>query len=263
MMSTDLNARTRSTVSALQMAWLRELGIEKPWLPALAPVLSATPSTEAAFALPAASSSEGSPGVSAEALPARAHLLAPRVAELDTLEALAAAGAQCVACSLCHEREHVVVGEGSPQPEVMIIGEAPGDQEDRQGKPFVGKSGKLLDNMLHAIGRDRGEKVYMTNAIKCRPPGNRNPKPKEVAACRPFLERQIELLRPKQILLLGQSAVSAVLGDEQSLRTSRGKPVDYAPKGQSIPVVVAYHPAYLLRRPEEKAVAWRDLQPLS
>jgi len=256
-------------VSALQMAWLRELGIEKPWLPQQVPTVSVKtekqPTARLAGSEPAAVVASSvvkikpaqitSPKVAVAAPEAQVN-----VAGLINLDSLASEVSACKSCGLCSERERVVVGEGVLNPAIMIIGEAPGEQEDRQGKPFVGRSGQLLDNMLRAIGRNRNSDVYITNIIKCRPPGNRNPRPDEIAACRPFLARQIELVQPQRLLLLGRFAASALLNDHSALHVLRGKSFTYSCAGKSIPVVVSYHPAYLLRRPEEKAAAWLDLQ---
>lgn len=168
---------------------------------------------------------------------------------------LATAVAACRGCVLCEQRKQAVLGVGDRSPEWLFVGEGPGAEEDVQGEPFVGQAGKLLDAMLAALGLKRGNKVYIGNAVKCRPPGNRTPEPDEMAACRPFLERQIELLRPKIIVLLGKAAVHAVLGSDKSLASMRGKAYDY----EGIPAVVTYHPAYLLRNLPDKAKAWEDL----
>ena len=168
---------------------------------------------------------------------------------------LAAAVAACRACQLCEQRKQAVLGVGDLDPDWLFVGEGPGAEEDVKGEPFVGQAGKLLDNMLGALGIARGNRVYIGNAVKCRPPGNRTPEAAEMAACRPWLERQIALLRPKVIVLLGKSAVHSLLHDDSSLASLRGKRFEY----QGIPVVVTYHPAYLLRNLPEKAKAWQDL----
>lgn len=161
----------------------------------------------------------------------------------------------CRACVLCEQRKQAVLGVGDAEADWLFIGEGPGAEEDVQGEPFVGQAGKLLDNMLAAIDLRRGDNVYIGNAVKCRPPGNRTPAAEEMAACRPYLERQIALIKPKLIVLLGRAAVNTILHDERSLTALRGKRFDY----QGIPVVVTYHPAYLLRNLPEKAKAWEDL----
>lgn len=176
------------------------------------------------------------------------------VGALDWPE-LARQVAECRACSLCEQRQQAVLGVGDVNPDYLFIGEGPGAEEDAKGEPFVGQAGKLLDSMLAALDIARGNRVYIANAVKCRPPGNRTPEPAEMAACRPYLERQIALLKPKIIVLLGKAAVHAVLHDDKSLASLRGKRFDHA----GIPVVVTYHPAYLLRNLPDKAKAWEDL----
>jgi DNA polymerase len=149
--------------------------------------------------------------------------------------------------------------DGSPAAEVMLIGEAPGAEEDRQGTPFVGPSGQLLDRMLAAIGLDRAS-VYITNVIYWRPPGNRSPTPAEIAACQPFLERQIELIRPKVIVFVGGIAARGLLGVKEGVTKLRGRRLLYPlADGTSVPALVMFHPAYLLRTPAQKRLAWRDL----
>lgn len=163
--------------------------------------------------------------------------------------------ASCTACPLSRGRNKVVVGVGSEQADWLFVGEAPGAEEDLKGEPFVGQAGKLLDNMLAAIGLSRQNNVYIANTVKCRPPGNRNPEPVEMAACRPYLSRQIELVKPKLIVLLGRIAAQSVLDTDASISALRGKRLALG----NIPVVVTYHPAYLLRNPVDKAKAWEDL----
>lgn len=163
--------------------------------------------------------------------------------------------AGCRACSLCEQRKQAVLGVGDTSPDYLFIGEGPGAEEDARGEPFVGQAGKLLDSMLAALDIARGNRVYIANAVKCRPPGNRTPEAAEMAACWPYLERQIALLKPKIIVLLGKAAVHAVLHDDKSLGSLRGKRFEHA----GIPVVVTYHPAYLLRNLPDKAKAWEDL----
>jgi DNA polymerase len=180
---------------------------------------------------------------------------APAAAEgLDWPE-LERAVASCTACPLCQQRKQAVLGVGDRHPDWLFIGEGPGAEEDVQGEPFVGQAGKLLDNMLAALDISRGDTVYIGNAVKCRPPGNRTPETAELAACRPYLERQIALLKPKIIVLLGKVAVHSLLHDDKSLASLRGKRFEYA----GIPVVVTYHPAYLLRNLPDKSKAWEDL----
>ncbi len=173
--------------------------------------------------------------------------------------ALAENIAACRACPLCAERKQTVPGVGDEQADWLFVGEAPGAEEDARGEPFVGQAGKLLDAMLAAIDLKRGANVYIANAVKCRPPANRTPEAAEMAACRPFLQRQIELLKPKLIVVLGRAALHAVLGADGSLSKYRGQALYYRDAGGEIPVVVTYHPAYLLRTLTEKAKAWEDL----
>ena len=182
--------------------------------------------------------------------------------EIATLDwaALREAVASCRACALCESRQQTVFGVGHPRAHWMIVGEAPGEQEDRQGEPFVGLAGQLLDNMLHAIGLTRAEapperQVYIANTLKCRPPKNRNPEPAETATCAPFLERQIALVQPRIILAMGRFAAQALLASTEPLGKLRGR----AHAWRGVPVIVTYHPAYLLRTPADKARAWEDL----
>ncbi|PTX11221.1 uracil-DNA glycosylase [Achromobacter mucicolens] len=177
------------------------------------------------------------------------------------LEQLAAQVVACAACGLCKGRRHAVVGQGAQPTRWLVVGEAPGEQEDRQGQPFVGRSGQLLDAMLAAVGMSRERDVFITNVIKCRPPGNRNPKPEEIAACSPYLMRQIALLKPERILVLGRFAAQTLLGTDATIGSLRGRVHHLkTDEGAQIPVVVSYHPAYLLRSPSEKARAWQDLK---
>ncbi len=166
----------------------------------------------------------------------------------------------CTACKLCEGRRQTVFGVGNESAHWMIVGEAPGEQEDIQGEPFVGKSGQLLDNMLRAIGLTRGEaepskQVYIANTVKCRPPGNRNPEPAELAQCEAFLVRQVELVKPKIIVAMGRFAVQSLLRSSEPIGRLRGRVHQY----QGVPLIVTYHPAYLLRNLEDKAKAWEDL----
>lgn len=165
----------------------------------------------------------------------------------------------CRDCGLCAQRKQAVPGVGDENANWLFIGEGPGAEEDARGEPFVGQAGKLLDAMLAAIDLKRGEDVYIANAVKCRPPGNRTPEAVEMAACAPYLKRQIALIQPRLIVLLGRAAVHAVLGEEGSLASLRGKRLSYRDGDQQIPVIVTYHPAYLLRNLPDKAKAWEDL----
>jgi len=173
--------------------------------------------------------------------------------------ALRAAVAACEACALSRTRTQTVFGVGPCDAAWMVVGEAPGAEEDARGEPFVGQAGRLLDNMLGAIGLSRERDVYIANLLKCRPPRNRDPRPDEVGHCAPFLARQIELLSPAIIVVLGRVAAQSLLGTDASIASLRGRVHAYAAGAASIPVVVTYHPAYLLRNLGDKARAWADL----
>jgi uracil-DNA glycosylase family 4 len=216
---------------------------ERPTVePAPAPIAAPVPMPSAAPAGPV-------PGDARTAL----------IARLDWA-ALRDAVATCTACALCESRTQTVFGVGHEQARLMIVGEAPGEQEDRQGEPFVGQAGKLLDNMLRAIGLMRGasapvaQQVFIANTLKCRPPRNRNPDPAETAACSSFLTRQIELVRPRLLLAMGRFAAQALLASDEPIGKLRGR----VHRWRDTPVVVTYHPAYLLRTPTDKARAWDD-----
>lgn len=178
----------------------------------------------------------------------------PAIAEMDW-ETLRQAVLTCTRCDLHRTRTQGVFGVGDPHAEWLIVGEAPGAEEDKQGEPFVGQAGRLLDAMLAAIGLKRGENVYIANVLKSRPPKNRDPNPQEVAACLPYLERQIDLIRPRLVLALGRFAAQSLLVTDTAIGRLRGQVHRY----RGIPLIVTYHPAYLLRNPADKARAWEDL----
>ncbi len=205
----------------------------------------------------ASESSPVSPGAASATGPAATGGLAPRPAAIELMQwdELAQAVAECRACRLCAGRRNTVFGVGDLQADWLVVGEAPGENEDLQGEPFVGSAGKLLDNMLRALGLSRQHKVYIANVLKCRPPANRNPEPQEVAQCEPFLRRQVQLLQPRIILAMGRFAVQSLLGSNEPIGKLRGRIHSY----REVPVVVTYHPAYLLRNPADKARAWDDL----
>jgi len=182
---------------------------------------------------------------------------ASRASVVD-LNQLREAARQCTDCALSESRTQVVFGVGSEQPDVLFIGEAPGEQEDKIGEPFVGKAGKLLDQMLAALNWSR-DNVYIMNVVKCRPPGNRNPNDKEVEACSRWFDAQWQVLQPKLVCLLGKVAAQRVLGSDASLASLRGRWHEY----RGVPVWVSYHPAYLLRSPTQKARAWQDFRALA
>ena len=237
-----------------QIAMLREMGVRLwPTEPETsAPPDRALPPTERA----------ADPVVAAPA-PRAATPVAAAAASVGTMDwpALRDTVAACTACKLCESRRQTVFGVGSTRAHWMIVGEAPGEQEDRQGEPFVGKSGQLLDNMLRTVALTRGEdaepahQVYIANTLKCRPPGNRNPQPDELAQCEGFLIRQVQLLQPKIILAMGAFAVQSLLRSTEPVGRLRGRVHHY----QGVPLVVTYHPAYLLRNLVDKAKAWDDL----
>jgi uracil-DNA glycosylase family 4 len=161
----------------------------------------------------------------------------------------------CTACGLHKSRTQTVFGVGDEGADWLLVGEAPGAEEDRLGDPFVGQAGRLLDAMLGAIDLSREKNVYICNVLKCRPPGNRNPEPEEVAKCTPFLLRQIELIGPKLIVAMGRFAAQTLLGTDASIASLRGRVHQYAGR----PLIVTYHPAYLLRNLPDKSKAWADL----
>ena len=252
-MTLDLDARQR--------AMLADMGV-RVWQPHADASDVAAPAARTAAPAAAPRATPAAPMTVAEPSPELRARRPDGVAQMDW-DTLQAAVANCQACDLCKTRRHTVFGVGAPaQPgavpaiDWMIVGEAPGEHEDAQGEPFVGQAGKLLDNMLKACGLSRqGERgpegggVYIANVLKCRPPGNRNPTPAEVAQCEPYLQRQVALLQPKIILAMGRFAVQSLLAgsvpevESTPLGKLRGKVYHYA----GVPVVVTYHPAYLLR----------------
>lgn len=173
----------------------------------------------------------------------------------DTLEGLAEYLVDCTRCPLSERRKNVVFGEGSPSARLLFVGEGPGAEEDRSGRPFVGQAGRLLDGMIAALGLDRRQ-VFIANVVKCRPPRNRDPEPGEMATCSPFLERQIELIRPEVIVALGRIAARHLTGSEGTMGSLRGRWGQF----RGIALMSTYHPAYLLRSPLEKPKVWADLK---
>jgi len=188
--------------------------------------------------------------------PPAAQVLSTPAVDAPGLADLTAEVAACTRCELHTQRTQTVFGTGDPDADLLIIGEAPGADEDRRGEPFVGRAGQLLNSMLHAIGIAR-EKAYIANILKCRPPGNRDPKPEEVAMCGDYLAAQVELIAPKAILALGRVAAQNLLDESTPIGKMRGRRYTYGHR--EIPVVVTYHPAYLLRSPREKRKSWQDL----
>lgn len=279
-MSLNLDARQRAMLAEMGVrVWLPRA--RTPAIPEPAPPDRLKPAQSAAPA-PQASMRPAAP-VAAPVAPSRARQSEPQAPPPDSglqplppgiesmdWDTLAAAVASCRACGLCQGRTQAVFGVGSRRADWMVVGEAPGENEDRIGEPFVGQAGKLLDQMLAAVGLSRragteaeaaddastsAQGVYIANVIKCRPPGNRNPQPDEVAQCEHYLRRQVALVQPRVILALGRFAVQSLLGTSDAIGRLRGRVHQY----QGVPVIVSYHPAYLLRDPPAKAKAWEDL----
>jgi DNA polymerase len=177
----------------------------------------------------------------------------------ETLAAIRADLGDCTRCKLCAGRKNIVFGTGNPTAPLLFVGEGPGAEEDVQGEPFVGAAGQLLNRMIAAMGFARQD-VYIANVVKCRPPGNRNPEPDEIAVCSPFLLRQVGSVRPKVIVTLGKFAAQTLLATEAPVGTLRGRLHPFVVAGESISLMPTYHPAYLLRTPSMKKVVWEDLQ---
>lgn len=254
---TDLDARQR--------AMLAEMGV-RVWAPRAAAAVEVAKAVEPARPesmraepparpAPVTQSASRPPAVA----PVADGALRPQGIEQMDWDALRTAVAACQACPLGRSRTNTVFGTGDVSADWMVVGEAPGENEDLQGEPFVGAAGQLLDRMLQAVGRSRqgqgAQGVYIANVLKCRPPANRNPQPPEIAQCEPFLVRQVALLRPRLILAMGRFAVQTLLGSTEPIGRLRGQVHHY----QGVPVVVTYHPAYLLRNPIDKRKAWADL----
>lgn len=250
--------------SERQRAMLQEMGI-RLWQPSQAlstaagAPLAAEP--ESPLPPPSALAERARAPVSpppATAVPAPAR----RPSAVDQMDwpALREAVATCRACTLCERRQQTVFGVGHERAHWMLVGEAPGEQEDLQGEPFVGKAGQLLDAMLSTMTLTRAQasaeqQVFIANVLKCRPPQNRNPEPQEVAQCEPFLRRQVALVQPRLIVAMGRFAVQSLLQTQEPIGRLRGRVHRY----EGVPVVVTYHPAYLLRNPLDKARSWEDL----
>jgi DNA polymerase len=232
-------------VDARRLSYLRALDIDV-WVPK-----DAAPASPVAESLP----QERSQTASAERTPATRVAENTRVGSLSW-DALDQAVKACTLCGLHKTRTNTVFGVGNRNSDWMVIGEAPGADEDRQGEPFVGKAGQLLNSMLKALGYPR-EQVFIANILKCRPPGNRDPQPQEAECCTPYLSRQIELINPRIILCVGRIAAQTLLNTDTPIGKLRGKVHTWGERKR--PVVVTYHPAYLLRSPSEKRKAWQDL----
>jgi uracil-DNA glycosylase len=196
------------------------------------------------------------------AVPAAVAAVVPVVPAMGPVPAdwtaLQAAVAACRNCRLCETRTNTVFGVGPRGAPLMVVGEGPGADEDAQGEPFVGRAGKLLDEMLRAIGRSRRSDTFIANVVKCRPPGNREPAEDEAEACRGYLEQQLQLVKPRLIVALGRIAAQRLLATDTPIGKMRGQTYQWGPAGT--PLMVTYHPAYLLRNPGDKAKSWEDLK---
>lgn len=277
-MSLDLDARQRAMLAEMHIpVWWPEAGMATETAPA-APIRAAPQSlAQAMAAAPELSTTRSAPQGATSLPPAPARRAATSVIDAMDWATLRDTVAGCVACPLCQSRKNTVFGVGPtppadgepPRADWLIVGEAPGENEDLQGEPFVGQAGKLLDNMLKAIGVSRHgapgglphQAACIVNVLKCRPPGNRNPTPEEVAQCEPYLRRQVELLQPRVIIAMGRFAVQSLLAETVPgvQATPLGKLRGTVHRYHGVPVVVSYHPAYLLRSLPEKAKAWADL----
>lgn len=245
---------------ARRKTYLKALGVDV-WVPRGAASAPAPVPVEPAAAPPAARSrtkasvQERQP---AAAITVEAVRAAPAIEVPTDWNGLRAVVRDCTRCKLCATRTQTVFGVGPENAPLMVVGEGPGADEDARGEPFVGRAGKLLDEMLAAIGRSRRENTFIANVVKCRPPGNRDPQPEEVEACRPYLEQQIRLIKPRLIVALGRVAAQRLLATDQPLSRLRGPLHAYGP--ERTPLFITYHPAYLLRSPREKAKSWEDLK---
>lgn len=220
--------------------YLEALGVEL-WKPRSRPVAAAAPEP------------------AAPAPPCELEVPVARVEPADaaTWEALRLEVSGCTRCELCNTRTQTVFGVGNRRAELLVIGEAPGADEDLQGEPFVGRAGQLLNSMLRAMGSPR-ETVYIANVLKCRPPGNRDPKPAEVASCLPYLQRQVDMIQPRLMLAVGRIAAQNLLATDTPIGRLRGQVHRFGTR--ATPLIVTYHPAYLLRSPSEKRKSWSDLK---
>ncbi|HEV2298515.1 MAG TPA: uracil-DNA glycosylase [Candidatus Acidoferrales bacterium] len=222
-------------------------------LTAAAAAVSSAPSTVEPSA-PSSPSQRPSPPVLPVIKSASLFEASERI-ENDSLERIRGDIGDCKRCKLCQKRTNIVFGAGSPRAELIFVGEGPGRDEDIQGLPFVGRAGKLLTQMIEAMGLRRDD-VYICNVVKCRPPENRTPEPDEVETCSPFLFRQLDVIRPKVIVCLGAVAFQSLLGAKQSISRLRGQWLDF----RGMPLLATYHPAYLLRNPSAKSEVWEDLK---
>ena len=239
--------------AALARAYLRrecELGLA---VPRVNPTESRAPAQEASTA---AASAPPATGERPRVRELSDLLVDPDVRGADSLDALRGVIGDCRRCKLAGGRTNIVFGVGDPSAELMFVGEGPGEEEDRQGVPFVGRAGGLLTDIIEkGMGLER-KAVYIANVIKCRPPGNRNPQPDEIVACEPFLHRQIALIRPRVIVTLGTFATQVLLKNRVPISKQRGRWTEY----QGVPVMPTFHPAYLLRNPSDKRTVWEDIK---
>lgn len=224
--------------------------------PVVAPAAAPLPSSSLPARAPSAATSSVRPAALILPVVKSASLFeASERVEGDTLERIRADIGDCKRCKLCQKRTNIVFGAGSAKAELVFVGEGPGHDEDIQGLPFVGRAGKLLTQMIEAMGLRRDD-VYICNVVKCRPPENRNPEPDEIETCSPFLYRQLDVIRPKAIVCLGAIAFQSLLGAKQSISRLRGQWLEF----RGIPLLATYHPAYLLRNPNAKGDVWDDLK---
>lgn len=241
--------------------WQLRAGGEIPETEAV--VEAAAPPPAAPVARPPAPAQPPAPPrplIAPRPVPAKAEAPVPKpLAEVPgDWDGLRAVVKDCRQCKLCQTRTQTVFGVGIETAPLMVVGEGPGADEDAKGEPFVGRAGQLLDEMLKAIGHSRRENTYIANVVKCRPPGNRDPETDEVESCRPYLEQQIRLVKPKLIVGLGRIAAQRLLNSDAPLSRLRGPLYHYGP--EQTPLLITYHPAYLLRSPREKAKSWEDLK---
>ncbi len=250
-------------LDARQRAMLAEMGV-RVWAPKPRPATAASApvaTTPAAATAPRSAAPVARAPMPPVAETPVATMRPARAADVQAMDwpALREAVAGCTACGLCKSRKNTVFGVGDEQADWMIVGEAPGENEDLRGEPFVGAAGQLLDNMLHAVGRSRtgqgAQGAFIANVLKCRPPANRNPQPEEVVQCEPYLARQVALVKPRVIVAMGRFAVQSLLKTTEPIGRLRGRVHRY----EGVPVIVSYHPAYLLRTPTDKGKAWADL----
>jgi len=244
---------------ARRKTYLKALGVDV-WVSRGTPIeAEPAPVVEVAKVLPIAKAPARTkaPAESVVELPPAVERAPPIVVPADWA-GLRAMVKDCTRCKLCSTRTQTVFGVGPESASLMVVGEGPGADEDARGEPFVGRAGQLLDEMLKAIGRSRTENTFIANVVKCRPPGNRDPEKDEAEACRPYLEAQIKLVKPKLIVALGRIAAQRLLVTDEPLAKLRGPLHAYGP--ERTPLFITYHPAYLLRSPREKAKSWDDLK---